>query len=305
MEQGCTSSRFASLIDKLLVHDLSPTKMSELRGHLASCEACQHRYNRVVLASRLLDGGPDALELPSDRELGWVGQAVLERARLVPDSAPARRSVLRWVVAAATAAVVVAIALPLALRTSGPPSSQGPRPGPGVAHTEEFQARGAPAQPSQKVGLRAFCIHRQARDAQAPLVFEAASVQSATTPACQVSDVMRFAYTNRSKMAHLFLVGIDEKYRIKWYEPHPPRMTSIPVRAEVVDEPLSRAVRLKVNHAQGKVRLFAIFSPEPLHAAQVKQAVAKVKEADTPLGRLQVLPLENTEQRSVLVTLSR
>ena len=60
MEQGCTS-RFTALIDQLLVEDLSPRKMGELRGHLATCPACQHRYNRVVLASRLLEGGPESL----------------------------------------------------------------------------------------------------------------------------------------------------------------------------------------------------------------------------------------------------
>lgn len=299
MEQGC-SSRYTALIDKLMVEDLPARKMSDLQGHLASCPACQHRYNRVVLASRLLEGGPAALEGPSRRELDWVEHAVLERARLVPDSQPARRSVLRWVLGAATAAAAIAIVLPLALRT-GPPRA--PRRTVAVAPVTELQARGAPARISRQVGVRAFCIQRR-QDKVDPVVFEA-SADPTSGESCEVEDILRFAYTNRSKMSHLFLVGVDRQYQIKWYEPHPPKLTSIKVQQRVVDEPLSRAVKLKVNHQQGPLRLFAIFSAAPLHGEQIKLAVEQVKRERVPLEKLELLPLDDTEQRSVQVNLSQ
>jgi len=293
MEQGCTS-RFTSLIDQLLVEDLSPRKMGELHGHLSSCPACQQRYNRVVLAARLLDGGPEALKDASQRELDWVGQVVVERTRLVPDSQPARRGVLRWVVGLAGAAAAVAIALPLVL-SSGPPT---PSPAAG-----EFATRGTPAKVSQQVGVRAFCIQRQKAGVE-PVVFEASSGDPAAAPTCEVSDILRFAYTNKSKMSHLFLVGLDRKYNIKWYEPHPPKRNSIKVQQRVVDEPLSRAVSLRVNHEKGPVRLFAIFSSTPLHADQITQAVAEARRTRAPLERLRVLPLDDTDQRSILINLA-
>jgi len=300
MEQGCTS-RYTALIDKLMVEDLPARKMSDLQSHLGSCPACQHRYNRVVLASRLLEGGPAALEGPSRRELDWVEHAVLERARLVPDSQPARRSVLRWVLGAATAAAAIAIVLPLALR-SGPPRA--PNKTIAVAPgATELQARGAPARVGRQVGVRAFCIQRR-QDQVDPVVFEA-SADPTLGGRCEVNDILRFAYTNRSKMNHLFLVGVDRQYQIKWYEPHPPKLTSIKVQQRVVDEPLSRAVRLKVNHKQGPIRLFAIFSGAPLHGEQIKQAVEQVKRDRVPLERLELLPLDDTEQRSILVNLSQ
>jgi hypothetical protein len=304
MEQGCTS-RYSKLIDRLLVEDLSPAKMGELRGHMASCPACQHRYNRVVLASRLLEGGPRALDNPSDREIAWVEQAVLERARLVPDAEPARRStVLRWVVGLASVAAVAAIVLPVVLTSTPPPN----KPGPAVAPPTEFAARGAPPKLSPQVGVRALCIQRQ-KDKPDPVVFEATFDPTSATPAggptCGVSDILRFTYTNRSKMSYLFLVGIDQKYRIKWYEPHPPKKTSIKVQKDAVNEMLSRAVRLGVNHEEGLLRLFAIFSPRPLHAEMVKHAVESARRERTPLTRLDLLQVEDTEQRSILVNLSR
>jgi hypothetical protein len=200
-------------------------------------------------------------------------------------------------VGAASVAALLAIALPIVLTSAPPPAK--PEPGPAVARTDpEFGRRGAPPKLSPQVGVRAFCIQRQ-KDRENPVVFEATA-----DPTCGVNDILRFAYTNRSKKSYLFLVGIDKKYRVKWYEPHPPKKISIKVQKQAVDEMLSRAVRLKVNHEKGLLRLFAIYSDKPLHADQVKHAVEGAKRERTPLKRLELLQLEDTEQRSVLVNLS-
>lgn len=320
MDQGC-STRYSSYIDKLLIDQLSPRKMSQLRGHLSSCESCQQRYNRVVLASRLLNGGPAALGLPAQRELDWLEPEVLRRARLVPDSEPARRSVwLRFAAPAITIAALLAVGLPLLLRSGAGEDPTRPRgdessAAPAVSSRQalptaretaddHFAARGPETSPSTRVGLRAFCIHSQEDNAPASITGLMPASASAPAPSCQVQDILRFAYTNRSKLGFLFLIGLDERYEIKWYEPHPPQETSIPVQQNAVDRPLSRAVRLNVNHGPGQVRLFAVFSDKPLQAAQIKQAVARVRTARTPLARLQVLPIEETEQRSLLVKLA-
>jgi hypothetical protein len=273
-----------------------------------------------VLASRLLNGGPDALDLPAQRELDWLEPAILERARLVPDSAPAQRSLLRWLAPVLTAAAIVAIVLPLALRTS-PPTSTPRGDEPVVATpvepslpaavekttTDELQARGQGSKESSRVGLRAFCIktakRHQDEASGARIVGLVPAAQGDPLSACRVKDILRFAYTNRSNLGYLFLVGLDEKYRLKWYEPHPPARSSIPLEQNSVDKPLARAVRLHVNHAEGQLRIFAIFSEKPLLMAQVKKAVATAREAKRPLTELKTLPLDQTEQRSLLVRL--
>lgn len=325
MEQGCTT-RFPTYIDKLLIQDLPPGKMSSLRDHLTNCLSCKQRYNRVVLASRLLNGGPDALDLPAQRELDWLEPEILHRARLVPDSAPARRSVLRWLAPLLTTAAIVAIVLPLTLRTSPPSSTSTPRgdepPAPAVEEqlpaavektADELQARGQGSKEGSRVGLRAFCIKtapgkaltkRDSDEASTTkIVGLVPAAQGDPLSTCQVKDILRFAYTNRSNLGYLFLVGLDEKYRVKWYEPHPPKRSSIPLEQNSVDKPLTRAVRLHVNHTEGQLRIFALFSAKPLLMAQVKKAVAMAREAKRPLAALTALPLDQIEQRSLLVKL--
>jgi len=311
MHERCTS-RFPALMDKLLLGDLPPRQLRRLNGHLAGCAACQQRYNRIVLASRLLEGGPEALTIPSEGELRRVGDEVLRRARLVPDAAPARRSVLRWVAAGATAVVVAAVALPLALRHGAPPSGPGgsARSGQGTQEfMTELQPRGPVATPGAPgISLRAFCIRKVEGLPQVTGLAPVLPGETKTPPVavCNLDDVLKFAYTNRSALRFLFLVGVDEKYRIKWYEPHPPQRASIALQHDTVDQPLSRAVRLSVNHTGGQLRLFALFSARPVSSGAVEQAVAKVRAATTPLAKLSLLPVEGgstLEQRSILLRL--
>lgn len=313
MENGC-SSKFTSWIDTLMIQDLSPGKMNRLRDHLSDCPHCQQRYNRAVMASRLLDGGPQAIDSPSAREISWVGHQVLERTRLVPDNAPVRRSVVSWVAGLAATAAALAIVLPLALQTAPPttgghpPQTKlgGPQPGAGPLGVTEFQVRGIPSATKTdglKLGFRAFCI--KSKEGGPPditgLVPAAAQAPPAT---CGLRDILRFAYTNRSELGYLFLVGLDEQYALKWYEPHPPDRQSIEVKPDVVDRPLPRAVRLNINHKQGLVRIFAIFSKTPLAANQVERSVRQIKRARQPLELVKDLPIEDTQQHSLLVRLS-
>ncbi len=326
MHAPCTS-RFSAQIDSLLLEELPTRKLKRLREHLAGCPSCQHRYNKIVLASRLLEGGPEALAVPSEGELQRVGVEVLARTRLVPDAAPARRGLFSWIAAAATVGVVLAVALPIALRheppTTGPTAAVEASgtgspvtlpPGSGVeekvAGPEELQPRGPAARSAQRVlGLRAFCLRQlPGLPAQvtglAPVTDPASGSASTSSTTCGISDILKFAYTNHSELPYLFLVGLDEKLAIKWYEPHPPARTSLKVRADVVDEPLPRAVRLAVNHTAGQLRLYALFSARPVTAEQVEQAVARLRVAKTPLGRVSALPVSGVaEQQSILVRL--
>ncbi len=124
---------------------------------------------------------------------------------------------------------------------------------------------------------------------------------------CGLEDVLKFAYTNRSPLPYLFLCGLDERYELKWYEPHPPRTTSVEVKRDAIDQTIQRAVRLGVNHKAGALRLFAIFSARPLEARELEAAAAAAKRAKTPLAKLSALALEGAaslEQRSLLLQLS-
>jgi hypothetical protein len=119
-----------------------------------------------------------------------------------------------------------------------------------------------------------------------------------------VHDVLRFAYTNKSKLSRLFLVGVNEEFKIKWYEPHPPRERSIRVKSGVIDRPLKRAVRLDVNHDPGLIRVYALFSAEPLTASEVTRAVAQAQRSGRSIVQVDKLPVKNAVQQSLLMRLS-
>jgi len=313
------STRYPGQIDKLLLKEPSPRQLRRLHAHLAGCPACQHRYNKIVLASRLFEGGPQALTVPSEGEIRRVGQEVMRRVRLVPDAEPARRqawrpSVVSWVAAVATCGVVLAIALPLTMKHTRLPAAS-PRGGgfnenaasggAGGVLEDDFRPRGSQeptgaATGRSKVGVRAFCI---ARIAGLPQVMGLAPTSDGRPSSCKIDDVIKFAYTNRSRLPHLFLFGVDEKYAIKWYEPHPPERRSVPVKSDVSDEPLPRAVHLAVNHRAGQLRIFAVFTPRPLATDQVEAAVSLAQKRGTPLSRLDALPVQGSVQQSLLIRL--
>ncbi|MCC6748166.1 MAG: hypothetical protein IT371_10935 [Deltaproteobacteria bacterium] len=287
---------YAKWIDRLLLDEpLAPRRMARLREHLSGCELCQARYNRVVQAERLLAGGARAITEPSVAEVARVRERLLGRARLTPEEKP-RRLWLFGAVGALAAAGLAAIVLWPRLR----PTELASRPSAG-----EFQTRGSsagsgvPSATAQaKHNLRAFCVGGDGGHALRELVSDGAA-----PPSCALGAVLRLAYTNRSRLGHLFVVGLDERYALKWYAPAPPETQSLAVRPDAVDEPLARAVRLGVNHRAGLVRLFALFSARPLSARAVEQATERARHTRTPLAELRALPLPDTEQRSLLVRL--
>ncbi|MCA9668622.1 MAG: hypothetical protein KC503_23680 [Myxococcales bacterium] len=286
---------FGELIDQLFIEETLPEpKLSKLHEHVKGCDDCRAHYNRVVLAARLFHGGPEAIDEPSPLELARVREAVLSRARLAPDPPPrsfAQRFLsLRWLGALVAVGAAVAIVLPLALRDDGKPPAGNSSTAPA---RPEFQTRGAAPKTGKLVGLRAFCVAKGGGVAEL----------GSDNKSCALAGVLKLAYTNRSKLAHVFIVGVDAKHRPMWYVPTP--RTGLSVRAEqgAVDKALARTVRLEVNHQAGALRIFALFSQKPLALADVEAAIAKTKGQD--LASLELLPLDDTEQRSLLVTLSK
>ncbi len=285
---------FAERIDQLILDERpSAKKLARLHEHLAVCEGCRQRYDKVALAGRLLHGGPEALGQPSAAEIARARERLLGRTRLSPEP-PVKRLALRFVFALAAAAAVVAIALPLTLddKTAALPAGG----------TPQFQVRGAPARQGKMVGLRAICISNRQGMAKPEL----RELPADALGRCGVDDALSFAYTNRTKnLRHLFLLGVDEAFEVKWYLPRTPVSESVAVEAGAVDEPLPRAVRLEVQHRSGALRVFALFSAKPLSRDAVADAVARArKQTGGKLDRLELLPLDDTEQRRMTVELT-
>ncbi len=324
MHASC-DSRFPALIDQLLYQDISSRKIDQLNTHLKTCASCQRRYNKIVLTSRLLQGGPDALAVPSAGELTRVKRRVFKGLGK-PQPRGARWGELpRWVAALASTAAAVALMMPLLTQELSLPGDPVPAlpgdpvpalpgdpvpalPGDPVpalpgdpAPGDPYQKRGVSKGQTSDVKIRALCI----RGAGEPRILGFSSTDVRAQPnRCGLADVLRFTYTNRTEQGFLFLVGLDEQYRIKWYEPHPPRKTSVPVQTGVVDQPLARSVKLAVNHQEGNLRIFALFSSSPLSSDQISKGVERARAARIHLAKLKTLDLGGVDQQSILLELT-
>ena len=98
--RSCSGS-FADQIDQLILDERpSAKKLARLHEHLASCDSCRQRYDKVALAGRLLQGGPVSLGQPSAAEISRTRERLLGRTRLSPEP-PVKRLSLRFVFALA------------------------------------------------------------------------------------------------------------------------------------------------------------------------------------------------------------
>jgi hypothetical protein len=255
------------LVDEIVLGELPPAKWQGLREHLRGCDGCRERYNRVVLAERMLNGGPAALGSPSPAELARIGASLFaeEKRSVWARAAAWLAPTPRWT-AAATLALAVLLVPFVVLRR------------PSLRPADEFQARGtgAPATSMERRGgLRAFCIEGD----QVRALDERGR--------CSMSANLKLTVSNPGRFQRVFVVGVDGERSVKWYAPHPPERESV-TAPEGIDAPVGGAVRLGVNHSPGPVRIYALFSDAPVRADEIEAAAAKGTLDKLPLGRADV-----------------
>ncbi len=315
MTPNCDDA-FHRMIDDIVIDELPVAKWDKLRKHLQTCAACRQRYNKAVLASRMLAGGPEAIGTPSPGELDRIARAVLDEhepqkagfGRLLQWFAPAQR----WGTGLALAAAALAI-IPL-LRMNEPIKDEfQPRGGTVGPHAQrgagrddkgpvELFSKTPVLKPTDRsAGLRAFCLVGDKVEALDP--------KDSKPPRCQRSAQLKLAVSNTGKYAKVFLVGLDKDYDLKWYAPRPPETESVPAPAPglttetTVEPPVGASVRLVVNHGLGQVRLFGLFSDKAVTTAEVEAAVKTLALKKVGLSDQFALPINRPDvlQRSLLI----
>jgi hypothetical protein len=288
---GCPKEcdvRWRRLIDAVILGELAAPQWERLRGHLRGCDPCRERYNRAVLAERMLHGGPAALAAPSPPELERIGASLFAAADA---RRPAWQRARAWLASPRHLGAVVAAAAAIALV---PLVARAPSPAP--SPSSDFQARGGAPTLERAAGLRAFCLEGERVTALDP---------KSGVPACDRSSNLKLTVSNHGEWTRVFLVGIDDAHALKWYAPRPPESESVeaPAGPDAIDAPVGAAVRLAVNHAPGPVRIFALFSDKPVHAAEVEAAAAALERRGARAADAETLPLGRADvlQRSLLI----
>jgi hypothetical protein len=265
-------AQFHPMIDSLVAGRLARDEWRTLHEHAAGCGACRDRYNRTVLAARMLAGGPAAARRQLPVEAAGIARFVMASTR-PPLGERVRRFLLRprftFAVAAAAAAAFV-----LMLR---------PRP-----PAERWNARGGA---ERAVAVRAFCLTEDAVTALDP---------AAQPPRCPATAQLKLAATNRARRARVFLVGVDSAYRVKWYAPRPPETASVPFPGGgASDEPVGGAIQIGVNHRPGPLRIYGLFSDKPVSADEVRAAVSDLERRRVAIDGAERLPLGRTDVDAV------
>ena len=215
----------------------------------------------------------------------------------------------RWVPILAGASVAVMATVLLVPRWMGP-SPAAPSAAPMLADgvdEDGFQPRGAsslgpargqkrPLARARVAGVRVFCLEGAA--------VRALSAANDKTQTCPRGANLRFTANNSGAYRFLFLIGVDGQHAIKWYAPRPPGTQSeLSPGVAAREEPVGRTLRLAVNHDAGPLRVYALFSDEPIQTREIEAAVGQLQAGAVPPASLP-LPRGDVHQASVLVRIT-
>jgi hypothetical protein len=222
--------RFERWIDRAFVRELSPRKRRLLREHLASCESCRERWQRLALVDRRLGGPvlPDA-----------VREAIEEA--VVPH--PARRRVA-WAFSGGLAIAAVAAVL-LVIRSP---------------NTDTLQPRGS-GEGGRTPGLRLFCVAHNG----AHVVAEARAVSEGPAPSlrCTIGADLQLAYTTPNLEGLTMIVFGHRDRTILHYAPSAPGVTIL-LQRDRVDELVEWSTPLAARHDMGDYDVVVRFFDRPI-----------------------------------------
>lgn len=218
MSPAC-GRKFQRLVDRAFVRELPARQRRQLREHLVTCDACRGRWERLAIVDRQL-GGPT------------LDDATLDR--IVDSVIPAARPRKAWWVAGALGAVATAALVIVLVRPA--------------ARDSELTPRGTPTM-GRTPGVRLFCVAGDADHVRG----EVRLVSSGPAPElrCTIDDDLQLAYTtpDREGLTMVAFARLDST--MIHYAPPTETGSSLPLRADKVDELVDWSTPLSAAHAPG------------------------------------------------------
>jgi hypothetical protein len=250
-----THARFRRDVEQDLLRGLPAERRARLHDHLRACDACRAHHDRLHDGLRVLEG--DALVSSSelDQVERWV-EASWPRPTGLRARIAALRPALQWLVPAIAVAAVTAI---VTLRAPLEPT-------PGPEHVMGLRAKGGAS--TAALAIDVLCGPRP--DALRP----------ARPGGCALSETLAFAYRAAAPdtRGSLTLFGVDAQGRVRYYAPTPVDPAALSVTSGAWRAaPLS--VRLGVNHAPGRLRLYALLSPRAPSVENVDALAAPLTDS--------------------------
>ncbi len=257
-----------------LAGSLSPERAAALEEHLTHCPHCKQSHDQIVAATGRLAADPGEFDGP---EIAKDVMTLIRMGRTSLEPAQPKRFRPIWMLVPA-AAGALALLLVLAWPHTGPDS-------------DGFQIRGSGEDPDRWVSVKAFRSGQEG--------YQALDDQ------LQSNDSLAFSYRNLSQCYHhLMVFAVDQEGQVFWYYPAHSQQginpASIAIDSEAKDVPLPDQVQHPLR--PGSLRLFALFSAEPLRVNAVETAVAQDLLTAESLLHWQRINIPDTGQHSILWT---
>jgi hypothetical protein len=99
---------------------------------------------------------------------------------------------------------------------------------------------------------------------------------------CTITGTLQLRYTTNAEH-YLFVFGKTEQNELLWYTPTPAAPQSTKVAAAPNGGTLPFSTRLAVNHTPGRVRIYALFTDEPIALADVEKNPDRYTAKTTPI----------------------
>ncbi len=251
-------------IARAVAGDLPPETEATLRAHLRGCARCRGYYDQ-------LSGTAEGLSLSSSarvadtRARGRLLAALGGETAPEMPGAPATRATRarRWWGAALLIAPAAAALLFLA------------RPAP--RHLANVTWRGGDEGTAPPAALLVYASRKGGGGNPGPVRL-VADLPASGEGRVTLSDYVQFSVRGLRTVMFTTVLGIDDTGGLHLYAPRP---GTPPVALRPGDRPVSLgpSVDLQRGHRAGQLRLYALFSPEPIDEARLRAAAARVDPA--------------------------
>jgi len=247
------------LVDAYFGGEIDAVDVTRMRAHLQGCDTCRETYDRRADSEAQLLGGAEAGRIADVR--------LLEAVLADPEIRARRGAERRWwplFVLAPVAAVAGALLFTVAI--------------PPPAEDDNLRSRGGVSVPGA-VGLGVTAV-----DPSSGLVYDARRPEGVA-----LDHNLRFSYSNPAGPArYLFLFGVDDAHAPYWYYPLPEEGRSVEIEAgpQVLARVLPYETELVRRHHGGRLRLVALFTPQPISLRSVEAALSAASAQGIPLQEI-------------------
>jgi hypothetical protein len=117
---------------------------------------------------------------------------------------------------------------------------------------------------------------------------------------CPDDGLLAFSLTNLgARPSHVFVIGVNRQGELRWYAPFDGAAASVRVEPDTVDAPVGVAAALAGMAREERVTLYALFSPVPLSAHELRARLSSAQRRGTLTSALERLPVDVEHQAHI------